>query len=100
MSFPAAEMAKSEHIASDVMQAAVGPLGASVTPIIILMSIFGTANSHVLTAPRALYAMAKDGFFFKSMARIHPRYRTPHIAIIVFALWACLLAASGTFESC
>lgn len=96
--FPAAEMAKSEHIASDVMRAAVGPLGASVTSVIILMSIFGTANSHVLTAPRALFAMAKDGFFFKSMAKVHPRYRTPHTAIIVFALWACLLAASGTFE--
>lgn len=96
--FPAAEMARSEHIASDVMRTAVGRLGASVTSVIILMSIFGTANSHVLTAPRALYAMAKDGFFFKPMAKIHPRFRTPHIAIIVFSFWACLLAASGTFE--
>jgi APA family basic amino acid/polyamine antiporter len=96
--FPAAEMAKSEHIASDVMRAAVGRLGASITSVIILMSIFGTANSHVMTAPRALYAMARDGFFFKSMAKVHPRYRTPHIAIIVFSLWGCGLAASGTFE--
>jgi len=95
---PAADMAKSEHIASDVMRAAIGPLGASVTSVIILMSIFGTANSHVLTAPRALYAMAKDGFFFKSMARVNPRYRTPSTAIIVFAAWGCVLCASGTFE--
>lgn len=96
--FPASAMAESKHIAADVMQAAVGPAGASIIALIILMSITGTANGHLLTAPRAFYAMAKDGFFFKSMASVHPRYLTPHVSIIVLAVWGSVLCLSGSFE--
>ena len=96
--FPAAEMGASQHIAADVMRAAVGPVGASVIALIILMSITGTCNGHLLTSPRAFYAMAKDGYFFKGVAKIHPKYLTPHVAIIVMAIWGCVLSASGTFE--
>ena len=96
--FPAAKMAESGRIAADVMEAAVGPVGASVVALIILMSMTGTANGHILTTPRIFYAMAKDGLFFKSVARVHPRYLTPHVAIIMLASWAALLSLSGTFE--
>jgi APA family basic amino acid/polyamine antiporter len=96
--FPAAQMAQSDRIAADAMQAAVGPVGASIIALIILTSITGTCNGHLLTAPRAFYAMAKDGLFFKSVAKIHPKYRTPHVAIIVIAVWGGLLSTSGTFE--
>jgi len=96
--FPAAEMAKSSRIAADVMQAAVGPVGASIIALIILTSITGTCNGHLMTSPRAFYAMAKDGLFFKSVAKIHPKYLTPHVAIIVLAVWGCILSTSGTFE--
>jgi APA family basic amino acid/polyamine antiporter len=96
--FPASEMAKSDRIAADVMQAAVGPVGASIIALVILMSITGTCNGHLLTSSRAFYAMARDGYFFKAMARIHPRYLTPHVAIIVMAVWGCVLSTSGTFE--
>lgn len=95
---PAARMAESGRIAADVMQAAVGPVGASVVAIIILMSMTGTVNGHLLTAPRVFYAMAKDGLFFKSVAKVHLKYRTPHVSIIVLATWAALLSLSGTFE--
>ena len=96
--FPAASMAESKHIAADVMQAAVGPIGASIIAVIILLSITGTTNGHLLTAPRAFYAMAKDGYFFKSMACVHPKYKTPYVSIIVVAIWGSLLCLSGTFE--
>jgi len=96
--FPAAQIAQSDRIAADVMQAAVGPVGASIIALIILTSITGTCNGHLLTAPRAFYAMAKDGLFFKSAAKIHPRYLTPHIAIIMLAVWGSILSTSGTFE--
>lgn len=96
--FPAARMAKSTRIAADVMEAAVGPIGASVITLIILLSMTGTINGHLLTAPRVFYAMAKDGIFFKAVARVHPKYRTPHVSIIVLAIWASLLSLSGTFE--
>ncbi len=96
--FPASRMAESSRIAADVMEAAVGPVGASVVAIIILISMSGTANGHLLTAPRVFYAMAKDGLFFKGVSKVHPRYRTPHVSIIVLAIWAALLSLSGTFE--
>ena len=91
-------MAESSRIAADVMEAAVGPVGASVVALIILMSMTGTANGHLMTAPRVFYAMAKDGLFFEGVAKVHPRYRTPYVSIIVLAIWAALLSLSGTFE--
>ncbi len=96
--FPAAKMAQSDRIAADVMQAAVGPVGASIIALIILTSITGTCNGHLMTSSRAFYAMAKDGLFFKSVAKIHPKYLTPHVSIIVMAVWGCILSTSGTFE--
>ena len=96
--FPASVMAQSNRIAADVMEAAIGPVGASIIALIILSSITGTCNGHLMTSPRAFYAMAKDGLFFKSVAKIHPKYLTPHVAILVLAFWGVLLSLSGTFE--
>jgi APA family basic amino acid/polyamine antiporter len=96
--FPIARMAASNRIAADVMEAAVGPVGASIIALIILSSMTGTANGHLLTSPRVFYAMAKDGLFFKGVARVHPTYLTPYVSIIVLATWAALLSLSGTFE--
>jgi len=96
--FPAAAMAKSDRIAADAMEAAIGPIGASVIALIILTSITGTLNGHMLTAPRAFYAMAKDGLFFKSVTKIHPKYLTPHVSIVVLAVWGSIISTSGTFE--
>jgi APA family basic amino acid/polyamine antiporter len=96
--FPAPRMAASGRIAADVMQAAVGPLGASVVTLIILLSMAGTANGHILTTPRVFYAMARDGLFFKGVAKVHPRYLTPWVSIAMLSGWAALLSLSGTFE--
>jgi basic amino acid/polyamine antiporter, APA family len=97
---PAAEMAKSDRIAATAMDAAVGPVGASIVAFIILFSILGAANGHVLTGPRVYYAMAKDGLFFRKMAEVHPRFHTPHVSILVVGLWsiALSLGPGGKFE--
>ncbi len=95
---PAGEMAKSDRIAADAMNAAVGPIGASVVAFIILFSIMGAANGHVLTGPRVYYAMAKDGLFFRKMASVHPKFHTPHVSILVVGTWSIILSLSGTFE--
>lgn len=95
---PAGEMAKSSRIAADAMNAAVGPVGASIISFIILLSIMGAVNGHVLTGPRVYYAMAKDGLFFRKMTAVHPKYRTPHVSILVLGGWSILLSLSGTFE--
>ncbi|HOG29269.1 MAG TPA: amino acid permease [Vicinamibacterales bacterium] len=96
--FPAARMAGSNRIAADVMEAAVGPIGASIIAVITLLSMAGTANGHLLTSPRVFYAMARDGLFFSGVAKVHPAYRTPHVSIVLVAAWAALLSLSGTFE--
>ena len=96
--FPVESIAKSSRIASDAMNFAIGPLGAAFIAIAILFSIAGACNGHLLTGPRVYFAMARDGVFFKSAARLHPRFLTPHFAILAISLWASLLCASGTFE--
>jgi len=96
--FPASRIATSTRIASDAMNAAVGAGGATFIAFIILFSITGAANGNVLTAPRVFFAMARDGVFFRSLARVHPRFLTPSVAILATGAWAGILSLSGTFE--
>lgn len=96
--FPASRMAQSDRIAADVMEAVVGPVGAGVVALIILLSMTGTANGHIMASSRVFYAMAKDGLFFKAVARVHPRFLTPYVSIVLMAAWAAVLSLSGTFE--
>ena len=62
------------------------------------ISTFGYLGGMTLSMPRALFALARDGFLPKSIAAVHPEYRTPHIAIIVQSLLTFALAVTGTFE--
>jgi APA family basic amino acid/polyamine antiporter len=95
---PAGKMAVSDRIAASAMNAAVGPVGASIVAFIILFSILGAANGHIMTGPRVYYAMAKDGLFFRKMAEVHPKFRTPHVSLLVVGAWSIVLSLSGTFE--
>jgi APA family basic amino acid/polyamine antiporter len=64
---------------------------------IITVSVLGALNVVTMLGPRIYYAMARDGVFFKSLARVHPNFGTPISAIILQAIWACLLIVTGTF---
>jgi APA family basic amino acid/polyamine antiporter len=88
----------STRVAADAMHTLFGEPWGQLVTIPILISIFGAANGIALTEPRVFYAMAKDGVFFQTLARVHPRYGTPAVAIVASAAWSALLAASGTFE--
>ena len=96
--FPAATIAGSERIAADVLTLSIGPVGTSIISALILLSILGAANANALTTPRVFYAMAEDGVFFSAATRVHPRFRTPHVAILAMGAWVIVLAMSGTFE--
>lgn len=63
----------------------------------ITVSILGALNVTVMIGPRIYFAMAQDGLFFQSLNRVHPRFDTPANAIIVQALWSCVLIFTGTF---
>ena len=95
---PTADIATSDRIAADAVSLAIGDVGATAIAVIILFSIVGAANQILLTAPRVFFAMSKDEMFFRSMGRVHPRFLTPHMAIVGIGVWACLLSLTGTFE--
>ena len=92
-----AGVANSTRVAATAM-ATISPTAAKLVTVAILISMFSAANAVTLTAPRVYYAMAKDGLFFEWLAEVHPRFKTPAFAVITGAVWAALLAASGTFE--
>ncbi len=95
---PAPDMAGVERIAENTGAILFGENAATWISAAVLISVFGALNGAIFVAPRVYYAMAQDGLFFKKVAVIHPRFRTPTFAIIIQAIWASLLALSGTFD--
>jgi APA family basic amino acid/polyamine antiporter len=90
-------LAQSTAPAADTMTAVLGPLGGSLIAFGIMCSTFGFMSLVILAGPRIYQAMADDGLFFESASRLHPRYRTPTVAILVQAIWAIVLTLSGTY---
>jgi len=97
LSLPA--VANSPLVAADTMTTIVGPAGAAFVSILVALSTFGALNADFLGSPRVFFAMAHDGLFFKAIARVHPRFKTPHVAILLTAAMSILLVFSRSFES-
>lgn len=95
---PLAEMAASELPAADVALKVVGPIGAALISIAIMISCFGSNDANIMTAPRIYYAMAKDGLFFKKCAEVHPKFKTPGFSLIIGGLWSCVLVLTNSFD--
>jgi len=95
---PFAQVAASQHVASDVVQAFGGSRGAAWLTVAMALSAFGALHVVALTGARIPYAMARDGLFFHFAERLHPRFRTPSGALIFLGSIAAVLALSGTFE--
>jgi len=93
-----AAAAKSDHVAADAMGAILGGASGKLLSALVLISIFSATNGLMLTAPRLYFAMARDGVFFKQLARVSERRGTPVAAIVSLAAWSAVLALSGTFE--
>lgn len=91
-------VAASSRVASDAVEAVLGPAAGRMIALAILVSIYGAAHATVMTAPRVYYTMARDGVFFSRLAAVHPRFGTPAFAIVTSCLWSMVLALSGTFE--
>lgn len=83
--------------ASAVMRSSLGERGAQIIAAGIAFSAFGFLAQSMLTAPRVYFAMAKDGVFFRSVARVHPRTHAPVVAILLQGIWAMVIALSGTY---
>jgi APA family basic amino acid/polyamine antiporter len=94
-----AEIAAADRVGALTAERAIGPAGASIVTLTVLLSIAGANNGWLMTAPRMYFAQARDGVFLRSFQKIHPRYQTPHVAIVCFGAWSAALAVSGTYEA-
>jgi len=93
-----AQIASSQHVASDVVQSFAGSRGAAWLTVAMAISALGALHVVVMTGARIPYAMARDGVFFQFANRIHPSFNTPSGALIFLGSIASLLALTGTFE--
>jgi APA family basic amino acid/polyamine antiporter len=84
--------------ASSVMRLAFGERGATLIAAGIAISTLGFLSQGMLTAPRVYFAMAADGLFFRSVARVSPRTRAPVVAVVLQGALSLLIALSGTYE--
>jgi APA family basic amino acid/polyamine antiporter len=94
---PAAATA-SDAIAATAVGEILGPWAGKLVALTILVSTFSATNSVILTAPRVFYAMAQDDLFFKKLAVVHERFRTPAFAIVALGVWSAVLTCAGKFS--
>ncbi len=90
--------APEDRVGTLAAQSLMGPWGLTFVNLAILVSTFGCTNGLILAGARVYYAMAKDGLFFRRVADISPRTHTPIFSLCIQAVWAALLALSGTYS--
>ena len=84
-------LAASNAVAADTATRLVGSTGATLITIAAMLSILGFVNVVILATPRIFFAMARDGVFLKAAARVHPRFGSPHVSILIMGAWAVAL---------
>ena len=89
---------ETDAIAATAARAVLGDWAGKLVAATILISVFSSTNSVILTAPRVFYAMAKDNLFFKSLAKVHPKFHTPAAAVVALGVWAAILTNAGKFS--
>lgn len=91
------EFAADGRVATAAVEAMLGPAGAILMALAILVSTFGCNNGLILSGARVYYAMAKDRLFFTSAGTVN-RHHAPGVALVVQCLWASVLCLSGTYS--
>ena len=74
----------------------LGPLAAQLLGALAVVVLLGSLSAMTIAGPRVYFAMARDGAFFDAAARVHPRFRTPWVAIIAQTVWSSLLILTNT----
>jgi APA family basic amino acid/polyamine antiporter len=88
----------STRVAADAADAVWGGGGGAMMSALVIFSAFGALAGIVLAGPRVYYAMAQDGLLFRWAAAVHPRYHTPHRAILMQGVWSSVLVLTGTYR--
>jgi APA family basic amino acid/polyamine antiporter len=91
------QFASEDRVGTAALQQVFPHMGGYLMAGAILISTFGCANGLTLAGARVYYAMSRDGLFFQSVGRLHPRFKTPVAGLIIQACWATLLCISGSY---
>jgi APA family basic amino acid/polyamine antiporter len=92
------QYASEERVATAVMTQIFGAPGGLLMAVAIMLSSFGCDNGLILAGARVYYAMAKDRLFFRRVAQLHPKYKTPVVSLLVQMVWTSILCLSGTYS--
>lgn len=92
------EIAAAPLVAAEVASRVAGPAGVMLVSLTVLISTFGSINGSMLTGPRIFFAMADDKLFFQRVAAVHPKYKTPYVAIILAASIGVAFVLLRSFE--
>ena len=95
---PIEEIRTSRLVAADVAEKLIGRAGVVMVSTTVMISTFGTLSAVLLTSPRVLFAMADDGMLFAPIAKVHPRYQTPYVAIGLVAFLGLVFVLLLRFE--
>ncbi|HZK75653.1 MAG TPA: amino acid permease [Candidatus Kapabacteria bacterium] len=90
--------APGDRVASQMIYAVVGAGGAGIIAALLMLSAFDTTNSTVLTNARVYYAMARNGLFNRGSAKVHEKFQTPYIALMLQGAWSIVLLMTGSFD--
>ena len=93
------EIAASQTVAADAMSQLVGLGGVTFIVATVMISTFGTLNGTVLTSPRIFFAMSEDKLFFEPLSRVHPKFKTPHVSVILTGSLGTLYVIVATIMS-
>ena len=89
----------SQRVAADAADALFGSGGGTLMAGLVVFSTIGALGGLILAGPRVYFAMAEDGIWPKWFAAVHPRYQTPHRAILLQGVWACVLLTTGSYRA-
>ncbi len=92
------EIVQSQRVGSDAAAKIFGPSGSQLVALAIIISVFGSTNGSILAGARVYYAMAQDRLFFRWCAAVHPRFRTPYLALVVQGVWSVFLVLLAGYE--
>jgi basic amino acid/polyamine antiporter, APA family len=95
---PIGVLAKSRLISADTMGTLFGQIGVSFVSVIVMISTFGSLMGSMLASPRIFFAMADDKLLFEPIARVHPKWKTPYIAITLACILGVAMVMTQTFE--
>ncbi|MEW6194326.1 MAG: amino acid permease [Bacteroidota bacterium] len=96
---PINEMAKSPLVAASAAEKIFGTDGGAIISIAVIISTFGALNGSILATARVPFAMARAKIFFNSLGKVHPRFGTPYVSLLIQGLWSCVLVLSGSFDT-